>query len=94
MLITDGSTNYDGSGAPESATGAVVVTYSGTLEGKRTQTPTLTMYSRSDTADFAPTYNRTAFGRFRVNLANTDDYYFTVTGVQPGDSIDLSVVAG
>lgn len=87
MLITNGTDDYDGSGAPLTATGAIVVTFSGS---KGIKSPVLTMYSRSDTARFAPMYQRNRYGRFKVNLANADDYYFKVT-VPNGVSVDLAV---
>ena len=87
MLITNGTSDYNGSGTPEVATGAIIVTFSGT-KGKRS--PVLTMYSRSDSAAFAPIYQIDKFRRFKVNLANADEYYFKVT--IPSDTVvDLAV---
>jgi len=87
MLVTNGTSDHDGSGVPQTATGAIIVTFSGT-KGKRS--PVLTMYSRSDTAAFAPIYQIDKFRRFKVNLANADEYYFKVT--IPGDAVvDLAV---
>ena len=93
MLMTNATADYDGSGSPSAATGSVLVTLSGTKGTVRKTQPVLVMYSRSDTADFAPTFQKSGFGRFKVNLAAADDYYFTVTGVESTASIDLSVVA-
>lgn len=101
MIFENRNTDYDGSPTGlneiQSAAGAVVVTYSGTLDVRDavSDRPILGVFSRSDTAEYSPTYSRQdGFGRFRVNLASGDDYYFTLTGVNASDSIDLSVVAG
>lgn len=89
MLMTNQTTDYDGSSSPETAgNGPVIVTFSGT-KGK--QSPVITMYSRSDTAAFAPMFTVNRFGRFKINLAVGDNYYFTVT-VPNGATVDLSVV--
>lgn len=87
-IKSNGTSDYDGSGAPSTATGSVIVTFSGT---RGSQAPVLTMYSRSDTADFVPVHSTSKFGRFKVNLANADNYYFKVS-VPTGSTVDLSVV--
>lgn len=87
MLVTNGTSDYDGSGAPQTATGSIIVTFSGT-KGQRL--PVLTMYSRSDSAAFAPIYQIDKFRRFKVNLANADEYYFKVT-IPIDSSVDLAV---
>lgn len=87
MIITGGTVDYDGSGAPITAGGAVIVTFSGT---KTNQVPVMTMYSRSDSAAFTPIFQTSAFRRFKVNLATSDEYYFMVT-VPNGAVVDLAV---
>lgn len=91
MLITDGTTDYDGSGSPASAAGPILMTFSGVNNNQAKQRPVLTMYSRSDTADFVATYSTNSFERVKINLATGDDYYFKVT-VPSGATVDLSVV--
>jgi hypothetical protein len=91
MLMTNATTDYDGSGAAATATGSIQVTFSGSTASNKAW-PTLTCYSRSDTADYVSVYSRSAPGRFRINLASGDNYYFMVTNVGASDSIDLSVV--
>ena len=61
-------TDQDGSGAPITATGPIIVTFSGTKD--KDSIVVLTMYSRSDAAAFAPFPMRSQFGLFKVNLAN------------------------
>lgn len=90
MLMTNATTGYDGSGAAATAAGPIRVTYSGS--NASASTPTLKVWSRSDTANYSVDYVTKSFGGFRVNLASGDNYYFTVTGVSSDDSIDLSVV--
>lgn len=92
MLMTGSNTDYDGSGVPLTVDGPVVVTLSGTL-GAIKKGPTLTMYSRSDTAEFVALHTEKGFGRFRANLAPDDECYFIVTNVRDDDSIDLSIVS-
>lgn len=87
--MTNDTSDYDGSGSPETAAGAIIVTFSGT----KTKTPAiLTMYSRSDTAAFTPIFQSSKFHRFKVNLAAADNYYFKVT-VPDGAVVDLAVAA-
>lgn len=86
--MTNDTEDYDGSLAPLTAGGPVIVTFSGT---KGIHSAILTLYSRSDTAAFAPMYNSNRFERFKVNLAPGDNYYFAVT-VPNGAVVDLSVV--
>ena len=92
MIIEDGNSDYDGSGVPSTAAGPIVVTFSGTL-GASGDRPILTLFSRSDTAEFTPTYSTELFDRFRVNLAAGDNYYFKVKDVDADASVDLSVVS-
>ena len=86
-VVINRTTDYDGSGATLSATGPILVTFSGT-RGSTGRAPVLSVYSRSGTADYAPTYSTSKFGRFKVNLASGDDYYYMVS-VESG-TIDLA----
>ncbi len=88
-IFTGRNTDYDGSGSPATATGSIIVTYSGTGgSGPKS----LTLMSRSDTASYVATFNQNKFGRYKVNLANGDDFYFVAQCPADG-SIDLSWTA-
>ena len=93
-ILTDRNSDYDGSPDGEddvqTAAGNIIVTLSGTL-GAAGRVPTMTMYSRSDNADFVGIHHMNKLGRFRANLADGDEYYFSVTGIADGASIDLAV---
>lgn len=72
-ILTDRKTDYDGSGSPAIATGPIIVTYSGSGgSGPKN----LTLMSRSDTANYVATFNTSKFGRYKINLANNDNFYF------------------
>lgn len=88
MILTDASADYDGSGSPITALGPVIVTLSGT---KGNGPFHVTMMSRSDTANYTNTLSMNTYGRFKVNLANGDKYYF-LAQIPSDASIDLSVV--
>jgi hypothetical protein len=76
-----------------SATGPVLVRFSGTLTRKVVGGAKLVMYSRSDTADFEIALSLGEIGAHQVNLASGDEYYFVLSGVDAADSLDLSVVS-
>lgn len=87
-VYTDVSSDQDGSGAPITATGAIIVTYSGTKGDGENM---LTLMSRSDTADYVNTFATNKFGRYKINLANNDQFYF-ILRAGAGASIDVSYV--
>ena len=92
MVLTNRTTNYDGSPAGENdvyvATGPIVVTFS----KNSSLTPYVDVYSRSDTADFVFTARFKDAGRFIVNLVAGDDFYFTIPVNVSPDTIDLAYV--
>lgn len=88
-LFAGRSTDYDGSGAVQVATGPIITTLSGDL-GAKQRHPVLNLYSRSDSADYVMTHQQVQLGREQVQLAPGDEFYFTVTAVEPDASIDLS----
>ena len=84
------TTDFDGSGAADTATGPIVVTFKSNAlaVGK----PLLRLFSRSGTAGYVETHKTSESGRFIANLASGDDYYFTVN-IPTGATADLDVVA-
>ena len=90
-VVTDRTSNYDGSGSPETgATGPIIVTFSGTVDSTKKNHPVLNFYSRGGTADYVLTLQMTSFGRYKINLAAGDDFYFTANGIGAGDSVDIN----
>lgn len=90
-LMTDSAVNHDGSAAPRTASGSILVTVSGTAPATG-QPVKVHVYSRSDSADYIETTLPVGFGRHRVNLAAGDSYYLVTEFVDTGYSVDLAVV--
>lgn len=91
MLVTNSTTALiNSSGSPGTATGSMLFTFGGTL-GELRQIPNLAIYSRSDTADYALTHRLSGFGRFILDLASGDNYYYEIE--TNGATVDLAVVA-
>lgn len=75
MALTNANGAIDTSGSTVTATGPIVVTFSGNSGAG--VAPTCVVMSRSDTAPFVPTaslkFNK---GRVKVNLISGDEFYF------------------
>lgn len=86
-IFTDRSTDYDGSGSASTATGAIIVTFSGT---QGTGPVNCTLMSRSDSAEYAFTASIAPGRRTKINLASGDNYYF-LAQIPSDASMDLAV---
>lgn len=88
-VFTGVTGDVDGSTNVQVATGKLITTLSGTL-GSLQKLPVLSIYSRSDSADFVLTHQQTRLGRETVQLASGDEYYISLADVEEGASFDLS----
>jgi hypothetical protein len=89
-LLNESTTDSTSSGSPQTATGPMIFNFSGELGGLK-RNPHIAIFARSGTSEFSQVYERSGFGRFKLNLANNDNYYYVVT--VNGATVDLDVVA-
>lgn len=90
MLATNSSVNYDGTSSPITATGPVIVTFSGTHASFGE--PSITVYTRTDTARFVNALQVSGFQRLRLDVASGEDFYIVTDNITSADSFDLSVI--
>ncbi len=89
-LETNLAVDKETSGAPGTAGGATIFTFSGQL-GALKKKPSIAIFSRSDSVDYALVHEQNGFGRFQINMANNDSYYYVVT--VNGATVDLAAVS-
>lgn len=90
MLETNATTAIASNAlAPATANGPILFTFSGT-RGPLNKQPTIDIWSRSDTADFVSVLHESGFGRFRVNFAAGDEWFYLIN--TNGCTIDLAAV--
>lgn len=89
-LVTNGTAaTITNSGAPATANGPTLFTFSGT-RGPLNKNAVLSIYSRSDTANYALTHQQHSFGRFQINFVSGDSWYYIIES--NGCTVDLAAV--
>lgn len=83
--FTDRTTDFDGSGAPVTATGDITIHYSGNTDGAA-----VTLFAKLSAADdYTPVYRFLQAGWKKISLPADATYYAVMRGAGPATSVSL-----